>query len=70
MQMGTTPAVHRQRHSSNRCPVGGAELLVHEAILAGAVGAVTFRGAYQGGMPTSGCPGCHGETMADVDQES
>ena len=28
-----------------------------------------FRGAYRGGMPTLGCPGCDGETMASVEEE-
>src|SRR2546427_42647 len=42
---------------------------INEAIIDVAVDAAKFRGAYQGGMPTLGCPGCNGETMKYVDQE-
>jgi hypothetical protein len=52
-----------------RCPVCGEEMLVNEAIIAVAVGAAKFRGDYTGGMPTIGCPGCNGETMAYIAQE-
>ena len=38
-------------------------MLVNEAIIDVAIGAAKFRGDYQGGMPTIGCPGCNGETM-------
>ncbi len=51
------------------CPVCGEEMLVNESIIDVAVGAATFRGEYQGGMPTIGCPGCNGETMEYVEQE-
>lgn len=53
----------------SRCPVGGEEMLVNEAIIDVAVGAAKFRGEYTGGMPLLGCPGCNGETMAYVVQE-
>ena len=53
-----------------RCPVCDEEMLGNEAIIDVAVGAAKFRGEYQGGMPTIGCPGCNGETMEYVDQES
>src|SRR5215471_4002159 len=46
-----------------RCPVCSEERLVNEAIRDVAIGAAQFRGAYRRGMPTSGCPGCNGETM-------
>lgn len=52
-----------------RCAVCGEERLVNEAIIDVAVGAATFRGEYRGGMPTIGCPGCNGETMAYVEPE-
>jgi len=52
-----------------RCPVCGEEMLVNEAITEVAVGAATFRGAYQGGMPTIGGSGCNGETMEYVEQD-
>jgi len=52
------------------CPVGGEEMLVNEAIINVAVGAATFQGAYQGGLPKIGCPGCSGETMEYVDHEA
>ncbi len=52
-----------------RCPVCGEEMLVNEAIIDVAVGAATFCGEYQGGMPTIGCPGWNGETREDVEQE-
>jgi hypothetical protein len=45
-------------------------MLVNEASIAVAIGAAPFRGAYPGGMPTLGCPGCNGETMEYVAQES
>ena len=53
-----------------RCPACGEEMLVNEAIIAVAIGAATFRGEYSGGMPVLGCSGCHGETMAYVEQAS
>ena len=53
-----------------RCAVCGEEMLVNEAIIDVAVGAAKFRGEYRGGMPTIGCPGCNGETMEYVEQES
>ena len=53
-----------------RCAVCGEEMLVNEAIIDVAVGAAKFRGEYTGGMPTIGCPGCNGETMAYVAQQS
>ena len=53
-----------------RCSVCGEEMLVNEAIIDVAIGAAKFRGEYQGRMPTIGCPGCNGETMEYVDQES
>jgi len=52
-----------------RCPVCGAEALVHEAIRDGAGGAATFRGEETGGMPRLGCPGCNGETMEYVKED-
>ena len=52
-----------------RCPVCGEEELINEAIIDVAVGVVTFRGEYQGGMPTIGCLGCNRETMEYVDQQ-
>jgi hypothetical protein len=52
-----------------RCPVCQEEILVNEAIIDVAIGVATFRGEYRGGMPTIGCPGCNGETMAYVEQE-
>jgi hypothetical protein len=52
-----------------RCPVCGAERLINEASIEVAIGAAQFRGAYTGAMPVMGCPGCHGETMAYVEQE-
>jgi hypothetical protein len=45
-------------------------MLVNEAIIDVAVGAAKFRGEYPGGMPKLGGPGCNGETMEYVDQES
>src|SRR5712691_9978497 len=54
----------------SRCSVCGEEMLVNEAIIDVAIGAAKFRGEYQGRMPTIGCPGCNGETMEYVDQES
>ena len=53
-----------------RCSVCGEEILVNEAIIDVAIGAAKFRGEYQGRMPPIGCPGCNGETMEYVDQES
>jgi hypothetical protein len=53
----------------NRCLVCGEEMLVNEAIIDVAIGAAKFRGEYTGGMPTLGCPGCSGETMAYVEPE-
>ena len=53
-----------------RCPVCSEEMLVNEAIIDVAIGAAKFRGEYQGRMPTIGWPGCNGETMEYVDQES
>ena len=44
-------------------------MLVNEAIIDVAVGC-KFRSEYQGGMPKIRCPGCNGETMEYVDQES
>ena len=52
-----------------RCAVCGEEMLVNEAIIDVAIGMATFRGAYRGGMPAIGCPGCNGETMEYVEQE-
>ncbi len=52
-----------------RCTVCGEELLVNEAIIDVAIGMAKFRGEYQGGMPTIGCPGCNGETLTYVEQE-
>jgi hypothetical protein len=52
-----------------RCPVCSEEMLVHEAMIDVAVGATKVRGAYTGGMPIIGCPGCNGETMEYVAQE-
>ena len=49
-----------------RCPVCSEERLVNEAIIDVAIGAAQFRGAYRGGMPTIGCPGCNGETREYV----
>jgi hypothetical protein len=42
-------------------------MLVNEAIIDVAIDATQFRGEYQGGMPTMGCPGCNGETMEYVE---
>jgi hypothetical protein len=53
-----------------RCPVCGEEMWVNEAIIDVAIGAAKFRGAYRGGMPTLGCPGCNGETMEYVKSHS
>jgi hypothetical protein len=53
-----------------RCAVCGEELLVNEAIIDAAIGMATFRGEYEGGMPTIGCSGCHGDIMEYVEQES
>ena len=64
LPFGPPPEVYRYR-----CGVCGEERLVKEAIMDGAVGVATFHGAYRGGMPTIGCPGCHGETTEYVDQE-
>jgi hypothetical protein len=44
-------------------------MLVNEAIIDVAIGAAKFRGENTGGMPTLGCPGCNGETMAYVEPE-
>jgi hypothetical protein len=52
-----------------RCAVCGEELLVNEAIIDAAIGMAKFRGEYTGGMPTIGCSGCNGETMAYIAQE-
>ena len=52
-----------------RCAVCGEEALVNEEIIDVTIGTLKFRGEYQGGMPTIGCPGCNGETMRYVDQE-
>jgi DNA-directed RNA polymerase subunit RPC12/RpoP len=52
-----------------RCSVCGEEMLVNEAIIDVAIGAAKFRGEYTGRMPTLGCPGCNGETMAYVEPE-
>jgi len=45
-------------------------MLVNEAIIDVAIGAAKFRGEYTGGMPTLGCPGCNGEIMVYIEQES
>jgi hypothetical protein len=45
-------------------------MLVNEAIIDVAIGAAKFRGEYTDGMPIIGCPGCNGETMEYVKQES
>jgi hypothetical protein len=58
---GPPPEAYRYR-----CPVCGEEMLVNEASMDVAGGAATLRGEYTGGMPTLGCPGCNGETMASV----
>jgi hypothetical protein len=52
-----------------RCPVCSEEMLVNEAIIAVAIGAAQFRGAYPGGMPIIGCPGCNGETLKYVGED-
>ena len=52
-----------------RCPVCGEDALINEEIIDVTIGTLKFRGEYQGGMPTIGCPGCNGETMRYVDQE-
>ena len=52
-----------------RCAVCGEELLSNEAIIDVAMGMAKFRGEYAGGMPTIGCPGCNGETLAYVEPE-
>jgi hypothetical protein len=52
-----------------RCPVCGEEALINEEIIDVTIGMLKFRGEYQGGMPTIGCPGCEGDTMVYVDQE-
>lgn len=53
-----------------RCTVCGTELLVNEAIIDAGIGMAKFRNEYyEGFMPTIGCPGCNGETMAHVEQE-
>src|SRR6266446_5891361 len=53
-----------------RCLVCSEEMLVNEAIIDVAISATKFRGEYICGMPIIGCPGCNGETMAYVKQES
>jgi hypothetical protein len=53
-----------------RCPVCSEEMLVNEAIIDVAIGAAKFRGEYTDGMPIIGCPGCNGETIEYVKQES
>jgi hypothetical protein len=45
-------------------------IVINEASIDVAIGAAKFRGEYHGRMPTIGCPGCNGETMEYVDQES
>jgi len=45
-------------------------MLVNEASIDVAIGAAKFHGEYTGGMPTLGCPGCNGEIMEYVKQES
>lgn len=52
-----------------RCTVCGEELLVNEAVIDAAIGMTKFHGEYTGGMPTIGCSGCNGETLAYVEQE-
>jgi len=42
---------------------------LNEAIMDVAIGAAKCRGESTGGMPTLGCPGCNGETMAYVEPE-
>ena len=64
-----SPFGPRPKEYLYRCPVCREEMLVNEAIIDVAVGAAKFRGEYTGGMPTLGCPGCNGETMAYVAQE-
>jgi hypothetical protein len=51
------------------CPVCREAMLANEAIIDVAVGVAKFHGAYRGGMPTIGCPGCNGETMESVEPE-
>jgi hypothetical protein len=53
----------------SRGPVCSEAMLVNEASIDVAIGAATWRGEYQGGMPTIGCPGCNGETMQYVEPE-
>jgi hypothetical protein len=60
------PAPEEYRY---RCPVCGEEMLVNEAIIDVAIGAVQFRGEYPGGMPIIGCLGCNGKTMEYVDKD-
>jgi len=52
-----------------RCAVCDEEALVNEAIIDTTIGVAQFHSEYTGGMPTLGCPGCHGETMEYVDEE-
>ncbi len=53
-----------------RCPVGGTELLVNEAIIDVGIGMAKFQNEYHAGfMPTVGCPGCDGDTMVYVETE-
>jgi hypothetical protein len=53
-----------------RCPVGGEERLLNEAIIDVARGAAKFRGEKsKAGCPRWGGPGGHGETMAYVAPE-
>jgi hypothetical protein len=55
-------------HNLSRCSVCSEEMLVNEAIIDVAVSAAKFGREYAGGMPTIGCAGCNGETMAYVEQ--
>ena len=50
-----------------RCSACGAEWLVDEVIVDAAVGMAKFRGAYDGRLPSLGCPGCNGDTLEYVD---
>ncbi len=53
-----------------RCTVCGMDLLVNEVIIDAGIGMAKFQNEYyEGFMPTIGCPGYNGETMAYVEQE-
>jgi len=50
-----------------RCSACGEEWLVDDVIVDAAVGMAKFRGEYDGGLLSLGCPGCNGDTLEYVD---